>query len=416
MENIKRPKTRKFWALLKVLPQGVRAHYLRRQFEVTANLPEDLILKQAETEDEIKQALHLVYESYLSLDYIDPNSAEIRLTKYHLLPTTIILIAKRQNEVIGTMSIIMDSPLKLPSDMSWDLSALRKGGKQIAEISSLTIKKNSLSRGKLLLPLCKLMHEYCNSLLKLDGIVASTNADVEPFYTDLLMFKRIDKNAVRPNPTVKGAVSTCCYLGLKNLEEKYEEIYNDKADRFNLFKFFVKTRMKNIQLPTQQQCLQSYTVRQTLSHAKILESFPEICKTFTDQDRKVISNLDISNRLQFQDKSISKAEIQPRTYRYEIRQKAWCYLSSIDRIVSVTLLNLSESGFRVVLHEDNIEMDREKSIFVFFTVQDKVFQFHGRWVWSGEGGKIGCSVDIKSQDWLNYHSFISKDFLNKETG
>lgn len=150
---------RKFWAFLRMLPQGLRANYLRRQFEVTACLPENLILKQAETEDEIRQALHIVYESYLSLNYIDPNSAELRMTKYQLLPTTIILIAKNQNEVIGTLSIIMDSSLKLPSDACWDLSE----------------------------------YEYCKTLLKLDGIVASTAVDVEPFYTDLLMFKRISK-------------------------------------------------------------------------------------------------------------------------------------------------------------------------------------------------------------------------------
>ena len=412
VKKLKRPMTRKFWAFLRVLPQGLRAQYLRRQFEVTDILPTDLILKQAETEDEIKQALHLVYESYLSLNYIDPNSAELRMTKYQLLPTTIILIAKRQDEVIGTLSIIMDSSLKLPSDASWDLSSLRKSGRQIAEISSLTIKKNGLRRGKLLLPLCKLMYAYCKSLLNLDGLVASTNADVEPFYTDLLMFQRVDKQAVRPNQNVKGAVSTCCFLNLKNLEAKYEKTYNHKSDRFNLFKFFVKIRLKNIQLPTPQQCIQSYTVQQTLSHSKILESFPELSKNFSDQDRKVITNLDVSNILQFQAEK-QKSDVMPRTYRYEIRQKAWCYLSCDDRIVPVTILNLSESGFRLVFHEENGAIDREKSVFVFFTVLNKVYQFYGRIVWNNAIDKIGCSVDNKNQEWLNYHSLISTDFQSR---
>lgn len=415
MEKIKRPKSRKFWSLLRLLPQGIRAHFLRRQFEVTDQLPDNLVLKQAETEDEIEQALHLVYESYLKLNYIDPNGAELRMTKYQLLPTSVILIAKRDQEVIGTLSIILDSSLKLPSDISWDLSDLRKNGLQIAEISALTIKKNELNRGRLLLPLCKLMYEYCHSILKLNVLVASTNADVEPFYTDLLLFKPIDTKVVRPNRLVKNAISTCCYLNLVNLESKYERVYNHKIDRFNLFKFFTQTKLKSIQLPTRHECLQAYTVRQTFSQSKILERFPEIAKTFSEEDRKVIKNLDITNNLFSEQKKQSRTLIR-RTYRFEIRQKAWCRLSSDGRTIPVTILNISDHGFRLVFHEQKLNLSLEKSIFVFFTSEDQLIQFYGRIIWkdqSDQTEKVGCSVEFKNQDWINYYSLISKDFLCK---
>ena len=407
--------SRKFWAFLGLLPQSVRAKFLRKQFEVPSSLPSDLILKQAETEDEIKQALRIVYDSYLTLNYIDANDSRLRLTKYQLLPTTVILIAKRKDEVIGTMSIVMDTSLKLPSDASWDLSDLRKNGRQIAEISSLTIKKNEMSRGKLLLPLCKLMYDYCTSLLHLDAIVVSTNSEVEPFYIDLLMFQRISKQAIRPNVSVKGRSSTCCYLNLRTeyAEAQFKKHYELKSEKYNLYKFFVQKNLINIQLPTPQQCIQSYTIRQTLSHSKILEDFPELSKNFTEEDRKVITNLDVSNILSFESQQKANHEIRPRTYRYEIRQKAWCYFSSIDKIIPVTILNLSESGFRVVFHEENVSVEREKSVFVFFTTQEKVIQFYGRIVWANAKDKIGCSVDIKNQEWLNYHNLICEEYINR---
>ena len=56
MKKDKRPIERKFWSYLKFLPTFVRAHYLRSKFEVAAELPQELVLKQAETEDEINAA------------------------------------------------------------------------------------------------------------------------------------------------------------------------------------------------------------------------------------------------------------------------------------------------------------------------------------------------------------------------
>ena len=414
MKKHNRPITRKFWPLLRYLPTRIRAIYLRRQFEVPEELPDDLVLKQAESEDEIIQALRLVYDSYLKLNYIDSNEAGLRLTKFHLLPTTIILVAKRKNEVIGTLSIIMDTSLKLPSDLTWDLSGLRRNGRQIAEISSLTIKKNELRRGKLLLPLCKLMYQYCKSLLNLDGIVVSATTEVEAFYTDLLLFKKVVNKTGQANQVVKGNPSTCCYLDLSDsgAKENYRRVYDKKRDRFNLFKFFIKRDLKNIQLPTQQQCIQSYTVRQTVSHSKILETFPELAKNFTERDCKVIANLDVSNILSFEAKKSLKDSIA-RTYRYEIRQKVWCYLAGVDKIVPSTLLNLSESGFKMVLHEDGVPLSSEKSVFIFFTVGNKIFQFYGQIVWAQPSANIGCRVEVKNKEWLTFQDLISSEYQNK---
>ena len=137
----KRPISRKFWSFLNYLPKSFQAKFIRAMFEVDYNLPKELVLKQADTEDEIQQALKLVHDSYVELNYMDPKESELRFSKFHALPTTVILVAKFDDVVVGTISIIPDSSLGLPVDTTWDLGKYRRKGKLIAEISSLAIKK-----------------------------------------------------------------------------------------------------------------------------------------------------------------------------------------------------------------------------------------------------------------------------------
>lgn len=299
MKKQKRPVSRKFWSLLKYLPGFVRAPIIRSKFDVELDLPKEITLKQAETEDEIKQALKLVYDSYVELDYIDRNAAEMRFSKYHALPSTVILVAKWQDEVIGTLSILPDSPFGLPAETTWSLEKYRSQGQIIAEISSLSIKKHfRMRRGKLLLPLCKIMYLYCTKALKLDGIVIATTLEVEPFYTDILLFEKVVKKTGQAHQLVKGNPSSCCFLKFgDDLEERYKEIYNTKPIRKNLYHFFTQAMTPNIQLPEPKNCIQSYTTQKNLSQAQILEEHSELIQEFSDFEKLILKNSDLTDAL-----------------------------------------------------------------------------------------------------------------------
>lgn len=196
-KKLRRPVSRSFWTLLRYMPSFIRVPFLRSKFEVEYNLPEEMVLKQAETPDEIKQALTLVHDSYVALGYMDQSESRMRFSKFLALPTTVILIAKWNEEVVGTLSIVSDSAFGLPSDPVWSEHKFRERGELIAEISSLSIKKDFVfRRGKLLMALCKIMYLYCSKILKVDAIVASTTTEVEPFYTDILLFKTLKENQI----------------------------------------------------------------------------------------------------------------------------------------------------------------------------------------------------------------------------
>ena len=67
----------------------------------------------AATPRDVKSALHLVYDAYIDGGLIKPNQYEIRVTPFHLLETTEVLIAKRHGEIACTMTLVRDGKLRL---------------------------------------------------------------------------------------------------------------------------------------------------------------------------------------------------------------------------------------------------------------------------------------------------------------
>lgn len=345
----KRPVSRKFWNLLKYLPSRIRAEVVRSQFEVSYDLPPGVVLKQADTQEEISQALHIVYEAYLELGYIDPHPDQMRFNKFLALPTTVFLVAKLNEEVIGTMAIVADSALGLPVDQSWNLSRLRDEGHLLAEISSLCIKKSfKMRRGLLLLPLCKLMFEYCTKILKIDTIVISTTHEVEYFYTDVLLFETEKVKSGAPNTVAKGNPSCFCYMTFnQQLYDRYKKVYSSKSLRRNLHKFFLDFNDPNFILkPDPKLSVHGYLHKKNQALAKILNEHSALAQDLSPNDRKVIHNLKVHTDDNF---SPGDTEILRELKRVVVREKAWIFIEKEKLPLEVKLIDISHEGFQVQL-------------------------------------------------------------------
>jgi len=398
----KRPISRKFWSFLKFAPKALRQHFIRTKFEVDLNLPPEITLKQAETEEEIRQALNIVHDSYVELEYMDPTESQLRFSKFHALPTTVILVAKWEDEVIGTLSIIPDSALGLPADMTWSLDKFRKNGKVIAEISSLAIKKDfRMRRGKLLMPLCKIMYLYCTKLLKLDGIVIATTMEVEPFYTDILLFKKVVATTGQEHKLVKGNPSSCCYLELDDkLIESYRKIYSKKPLNRNLYHFFMHHNTTNIHLPVQKQCIQSYMIQKNSSQAQIMKDHRSLTHEFSDSDKQVIKNLDITGTFTEPLASGITDEGPTRTNpRAEIRAQAWCFFENDRQPLLCRIMDISKTGFKMILKKSDRNVNKEDQFILVLDFHGKLIQCKAEIKWIQSQTKAGCHVLEPSKGW-----------------
>ncbi len=407
-----RPISRKFWSWIIFLPQFIRKHIVRSKFEVSYDLPDDIILKQAETEDEIYGAFKLVHDSYVELGYIDTHPDRVRFTRFLALPTTVILVAKFKDEVIGTISIIPDTALKLPADTTWNLDKYRSDGQVIGEIASLAISKQfKFRRGLLLLPMCKLMYEYATHVLKLDGIVVAATHEVEPFYTDILLFEKVVVTTGQAHDLVKGNKSTCCYLALGDEgPRRYKAAYAHKSANRNLYAFFCnRDNLKNIQLPENKKTSQAYLNIKNKSLDKILTKSDSLTQGFDPFTQRVIQNL--KPRLE-------PVEIGRSNGRLNMTAHVWAFHHSRQVPVEARIIDASEDGVQLRLLNQNQLTPSFKKSDVFICVMhldNMVISFKAEVKWSKSNHRFGCQIVADgSSDWIEHMNDIRQE-INPKT-
>ena len=107
--------------------------------------------KFVSSKDELEQACCLMYEEYerrgliLAKHYKTP----CRVSLYHALPGTKVIIALKDGKVVGTTAIIPDSDLRLPMDTGYkeESEQIRKTGRKFFEIGYLAISSALFPRG-----------------------------------------------------------------------------------------------------------------------------------------------------------------------------------------------------------------------------------------------------------------------------
>ena len=291
--NVRRSVGRFTWNLLSHLPRFIKGPIIRRMFTVDRDLSSNLVFKKAETPEEIEEAFKLAYEAYSDRGLVTDSEVKMRITKYHALPTTSLLIAKLNNEVIATISIICDSGLGLPVEKLFNIDFLRKKSVRIAEISTLAIRRgHRTQRGKLLLALCKFMNEYCLDILGVDIIVATVHPEVKDFYRCVLLFDDIENGKAKAYDFVQGAAASAHYLKLGKVHaEQMEKIYRRAPSSRNLFHYFHLDEFDNFKFPERP----FYSAHDLTFTPNLIDYFfkhkTEVINEFSDKERQTVSNL-----------------------------------------------------------------------------------------------------------------------------
>ncbi|PKN42131.1 MAG: hypothetical protein CVU60_07890 [Deltaproteobacteria bacterium HGW-Deltaproteobacteria-18] len=109
----------------------------------------DYLFKVADSACELLESYHLLYHEYVQAGYTKENKNEILVTKHHLLPKTTVLLAKSENTVISTATLVPDSSqFGLPMDdlFGKELASLRRQRRKVVEVCSLASNTQRFSR------------------------------------------------------------------------------------------------------------------------------------------------------------------------------------------------------------------------------------------------------------------------------
>jgi len=201
--------------IVAMLPQKKRFAVMRSFVDCDTHPTERLVLKIAETKEELEACFALLHDAYVDSGFMTPDPSGMRVTIYHALPTTTTLCAKFDGKVVGTISLIRESALGFPLQRIFDLTAVRAKEGNIAEVSALAVHPRfRRTGGSILFPLMKFMYEYCTTFFDTRHLVIAVNPNRIEMYESLLFFQRLTANTVDNYDFANGAPAVGASLDL----------------------------------------------------------------------------------------------------------------------------------------------------------------------------------------------------------
>ncbi len=114
----------------------------------------------ATTRADREKAFRLVHRAYVRAGLTLPNPYGMHVTPYQLLRSTEIFIAEIKEEVISTLSLVIDAEMGLPMEELYpeEVKGLRERGIRVAEVSCLADRRGDIRRTfQIFVKLCRLM-------------------------------------------------------------------------------------------------------------------------------------------------------------------------------------------------------------------------------------------------------------------
>jgi hypothetical protein len=132
----------------------------------------------------------------------------MRVTPYHLLATTDVLIAEYRGEVIFTLSLVIDGALGVPMEHIYgeEIAGLRRKGLLVGEVSCLADRRSEAVRFlPVFLDTTRLLFQYAHRR-GLDALVIAVHPKHARFYRRYFDFRVIGEQkeypTVRNNPAL----------------------------------------------------------------------------------------------------------------------------------------------------------------------------------------------------------------------
>ncbi len=240
--------------LLQFLPKNFRHSFFREKLSLPWNLDPSIQFKFVTDPTEFMEALRILHDGYVGKSFMKPDPFNIRLTPHHLMPSTMMAIAKVNGVVVATMSLVRDNPIGLPMEKIFDLSPLRTRGEVLCEFSSLAISPEYRQRGgQLLHAFFRFFYRYVKTWCGVDHFVVAVNPSMAELYEAFYLFKPLQALSAAPSyEFVNGAPAVPLFLPLADFESHLEKIYSRKSIRKNLFHFLQSSNAKSDIFPFQE--------------------------------------------------------------------------------------------------------------------------------------------------------------------
>ena len=163
------------------------------RIHVPGPLKESIRIRLAESSGEIEAANRLVFRNYVKDGFWEDDENQLRNNRFLNSPHRSTFVAMQDRMLVGTLSIIADSPSGLPSDktQTQPMQILRSADQPMAEISAFAMDHASCSSKSAFLFLISYMFQYSFYYAGIDRLVASCKPAHADFYESNLCFSKV---------------------------------------------------------------------------------------------------------------------------------------------------------------------------------------------------------------------------------
>lgn len=208
---------------LRHLPSPLRCALLRHGLRFREESVRGLRAELATRPEDALAAARLVHDAYVKRELMDPHPTGVRVTPAQILPSSFVLVAKKGDEVIGTISLQVDGVLGLPIDNAYgkEVDAIRAQGRRVAEVGALTVHPEHRGTGVLHL-LNQAMFQLAEKLGVHDLVIAVSAWAVD-LYRTVLCFERMGE--IFPYPGLARSIpSAALRLPLDTARERFRKL------------------------------------------------------------------------------------------------------------------------------------------------------------------------------------------------
>ena len=109
---------------------------------------QDFLFKLTASREDLESTFRLLYAAYVESGIAYPNAKGLRVTPYHLFPSTEVAVASYSGRVVCTATLVGDGPMGLPMESIYkqQVEQRRARGLALAEISCLAHAQRPATR------------------------------------------------------------------------------------------------------------------------------------------------------------------------------------------------------------------------------------------------------------------------------
>ncbi len=399
--------------LTNYLPSEARGYLLREflQLSSTSNKYDEVEIGLATTKKDIEQSFRLVKKYYKKSKIKNDNANLFHITKFHCLPTTKIIVAKYKGEIIGTMTIILDSEFKLPIDDFSNIGKLRNSGKKIAEISSIAVASKWRRRNSIVfMKLCTFLVRYSVEVMGIDFFVMVTSNTARHYYKEIFCFKPIDGEIKRASHA-GNKLSYSQYANTKTMlkrmkknysKKKFEKITEFLKSHDNYFHQFETDKIISQYLYTREAFLDFFRDKNNIL-GKLSKNEKLALKNFYDHTSNVHQSIEsLNDAHQKQDR---------RFPRYHANYKLLALCNK--KMIEGKTLEVSRGGLSIISDRYHQIGDRLTLLIEVFEGEVEEFHAHVRWT---KGSRYGLKLIFNENSKIQLTKKKWHNFMNKIEG